>query len=189
MEYSIVQSLIAYYESFSEEGSTVMHFFYGDKNLLRVLDEADFWKQQETEHTVVIREITPGLEKEYVEQLQQWQLAFTQTRGLVIRYIETVIRAGGVVTPEMEQQILKLINYCLEQSQQFIKLLDTLLADSNAVKKNPVAQTVIKHIRRESEYFIGIAQTILYFKKNRDESDTATQELETELEPASIDNE
>jgi hypothetical protein len=32
-----------------------MQFYYGDRNLLRVLDEIEFWKRQEAGHTVVIR--------------------------------------------------------------------------------------------------------------------------------------
>lgn len=43
-----------------------IQYYYGYKNLLRVLDEVEFWKRQETEHTVVIREIAPDLEARYV---------------------------------------------------------------------------------------------------------------------------
>ncbi len=139
-----------------------MRFLYGDKNLLRVLDEAEFWKHQESEHTVVIREIVIGLEHDYVEKLKNWQLAFSQTEDTVIRYIETVIRAGSTVDAALEQQILQLVCFCLEQSQQFIIFLNELTVKSEAVRNNPVALTVISHIRRESEYFIGIAQTISY---------------------------
>lgn len=140
-----------------------MHFYYGDKNLLRVLDEAEFWKHQESEHTVVIREVVSNLEPVYINKLQEWQQAFAQTEGLVVRYIETVIRAGCVINPVLEQQILQLICFCIEQSQQFIQFLNTLATESKAVSRNPVALTVIAHIRRESEYFIGIAQTILHY--------------------------
>ena len=39
-----------------------MRFYYGDKTPLRVLDEIEFWKQQESEHTVVILQIVDDLE-------------------------------------------------------------------------------------------------------------------------------
>lgn len=142
-----------------------MQFYYGDKNLLRVLDEADFWKRQESEHPVVIREIVSNLERVYVKRLQEWEQAFCQTHGMVVRYIETVIRAGCVINPTLKQQILQLICFCIEQSKQFIQFLNTLATESEAVRNNPVALTVIGHIRRESQYFIGIAQTVLYAKK------------------------
>jgi len=34
-----------------------MQFCYGDKNHIRILEEAEFWKRQEAEHTVVIRKL------------------------------------------------------------------------------------------------------------------------------------
>lgn len=40
-----------------------MQFYYGQHMPLRILDEAEFWKHQEEEHTVVIRELVTGLEK------------------------------------------------------------------------------------------------------------------------------
>nr|WP_027417925.1 DUF2935 domain-containing protein [Aneurinibacillus terranovensis] len=44
-----------------------MQFYYGDKMPLRILDEIEFWKQQEAEHTVVIRELVSNLEGEFRE--------------------------------------------------------------------------------------------------------------------------
>ena len=49
-----------------------MQFYYGNKMVHRVLDEAEFWKQQEAEHTVVIREVVPNLEQRFVRQLEQF---------------------------------------------------------------------------------------------------------------------
>jgi hypothetical protein len=57
-----------------------MQFYYGNKMVHRVLDEAEFWKQQEAEHTVVIREVVPNLEQRFVRQLEQFELAFQQNR-------------------------------------------------------------------------------------------------------------
>ena len=50
-----------------------MRYFYGDKNILRALEEAEFWKHQESEHTDVIQEISPDLESEYVERLEKYK--------------------------------------------------------------------------------------------------------------------
>lgn len=138
-----------------------MQFYYGDRTVHRVLDEADFWKQQEAEHTVVIREIVPHLDPEFVRQLEQFMQAFERTRGKVIRYIETLIRSRGYISPDLEQEILDLIEFAMQESHQFIMFLNRLLAESEPVRRDQTAQVVINHIRRESEYFIGIAQTIL----------------------------
>ena len=86
-----------------------MQFYYGERTLARALDEAEFWKHQEAEHTVVIRQIVPNLEPRFVMQLQQYELAFNQAKGLVVKYIETLVRSRGNVSRSMQQQILELI--------------------------------------------------------------------------------
>jgi hypothetical protein len=138
-----------------------MQFYYGERTLARALDEAEFWKRQEAEHTVVIRQIAPNLEPRFVMQLQQYELAFNQAKGLVVKYIETLVRTRGNVSRSMQEQISEFLQKALEQSRQFIMLLDQILAESSAVRSNPVAPIVINHIRRESEYFIVIAQAVL----------------------------
>ena len=136
-----------------------MQFLYGERNLSRVLDEMAFWKRQEAEHTTVIREVASNLEPEFVCRLQQFEQAFQQVEGLVVKYIETIIRSKGDISFAMQQQIMQLVCFAISQSQQFIALLDQILSESAAV--DFVVAVVINHIRRESEYFIGIVQTIL----------------------------
>ncbi len=138
-----------------------MQFYYGEKNLSRVLDEMEFWKRQEAEHTIVIRQIANNLESDFVGQIQQFENVFQQAEGTAVKYIETIIRSKGNVSFTMQQQIMQLISFALCQSQQFIMLLDQILSESQAVRNNTVARVVINHIRRESEYFIGIAQIVL----------------------------
>ncbi|HBX22930.1 MAG TPA: DUF2935 domain-containing protein [Desulfotomaculum sp.] len=138
-----------------------MQFYYGDRNLLRILDEVEFWKRQEGEHTVVIRQIVNNLEPRYVALLQEWEQAFNQTEGVAVKYIEAVTRSNFNVSPALEQQIIQFIQYALNQSQNFILLLDEMVAQSEAVRNNPVALVVINHIRRESEYFSGIVKAFL----------------------------
>ncbi|MBM7584000.1 hypothetical protein JOC86_000537 [Bacillus pakistanensis] len=139
-----------------------MQFYYGNQMPLRVLDEAEFWKHQEEEHTVVIRELVKDLEQEYVDELKEWEKKFTETHQRVVRYIETVTRSNGQVTPALYQDILQLISFCLQQSDQFIKFCRLIMEESRPISSNPTAKVVLNHIIVESEYFIGIAQTILY---------------------------
>ncbi len=138
-----------------------MQYYYGDKNLLRVLDEIEFWKRQEVEHTVVIRQAVSNLEAHYVQLLQEWERALAQTEGVAVQYIETIIRSNYNINSVLEQQIIQFIHYALEQSRKFIEFLNELLAQSVAVRNNAVAQAIINHIRRESEYFIGVVQAFL----------------------------
>lgn len=138
-----------------------MQFYYDDKMPLRILDEGDFWKQQEAEHTDVIRALVPNLEQEYVSALQEWEQAFSQTHAAFVRYIETVIRSNNRMNPVFYQQMMQLVHFALCQSQQFVQFLNMLAANSAALKSNQTAIVVLNHIRRESEYFIGIAQALL----------------------------
>lgn len=161
---NLKESLILGDRRYFAIGGIFMQFYYGEKTVHRVLDEAEFWKQQEAEHTVVIQEIVPNLEPQFVRELEQFKRRFEKTKGRVVRYIETVIRSKGHISPSLEQEILQLIEFAIRESQQFINFLNRMLAESGAVRSNPTAQVVINHIRRESEYFIGIAQTILRAK-------------------------
>jgi len=142
-----------------------MKHYYGDKMFLRALDEAEFWKRQESEHTVVIRNIVPGLEEEYVRQLQNWEQALSQTQATAERYMEAVIRSGSCISPQLQQQIMQFINFCICQSQEFIQFLNLISSRSAAIRDNPVVLVVIDHIRRESEYFIGIAIAVIQMEQ------------------------
>lgn len=139
-----------------------MQFYYGQQMPLRILDEAEFWKHQEEEHTVVIRELVSGLEPEFVDALKKWESALGETHQQVVRYIETVIRSGYQVSDQLYQHVLQLVSYCLDQSLSFIKLCEQIKTHSAAVSSNPTAKVVLNHIIRESEYFVGIAQALLY---------------------------
>ncbi|ABO66634.1 MULTISPECIES: DUF2935 domain-containing protein [Geobacillus] len=139
-----------------------MQFYYGPHMPLRILDEIEFWKHQEEEHTVVIRELVSGLEARYVDALKKWEEALSVTHQQAVRYIESVIRVGYYVPEQLYQQVLHFVSFCLQQSLQFIELCRQVKTKSAAVAQNPTAKVVLDHIIRESEYFIGIAQLLLY---------------------------
>ncbi|MFH7819515.1 DUF2935 domain-containing protein [Neobacillus thermocopriae] len=139
-----------------------MQFYYGHQMPLRILDEAEFWKHQEEEHTVVIRELVSELEEEFVEALKKWETALSQTHQQVVRFIETVVRSGYYIPNQLYQHVLQLVSYCLQESLAFIQLCQQIKTNSVAVSNNPTAKVVLDHIIRESEYFTGIAQALLY---------------------------
>lgn len=143
-----------------------MQFYYGSQMPLRVLDECEFWKLQEAEHTVVIRQAVPNLEERYVNDLKQWEVTLNQTHQHVIRFIETAIRYGGAFPPALYHHLMQLVFHCLNQSEQFIQFCHMLIQHSKAISTNMTAVSIMKHIIRESEYFMGIAQTILYHNES-----------------------
>lgn len=136
-----------------------MQFYYGDQNYLRVLDEVEFWKRQEAEHTTVIQEVIPDLDLMTVNQLNEFELEFNQTQQKAVQLIETAVRSQGQLNQQMTQHILDFINYAIQESEQFVQFLNDFLAQAQI---DMVGKTVVNHIIRESEYFIGIAQTIMY---------------------------
>ncbi|WP_286885495.1 DUF2935 domain-containing protein [Aneurinibacillus sp. UBA3580] len=142
-----------------------MQFYYGEKMPLRILDEGEFWKLQEAEHTQVIRALVPNLEPAFVQALGAWEQALSQTQAMFVRYIEAVVRIGHRVSPALQAEIMQWVCFALEQSRQFVLLLNQLGTESQPLKSNPTAITVLNHIRRESEYFIGIAEGLLYTRR------------------------
>jgi hypothetical protein len=139
-----------------------LQFYYGDKMPLRILDEGEFWKLQEAEHTDVIQALVPNLEPQFVQALKAWEQAFSRTQATFVQYIETVVRGGQELNQQFYAQVIQLVQFAAEQSKQFIKLLNQLGTESQALKQNATAIVVLNHIRRESEYFIGITNALLY---------------------------
>lgn len=138
-----------------------MLYCYGEKSHLRMLDEIVFWKRQEEEHTVVIRSLTGDLEEEYVNTLKDWEQAFAQSEGLATRYVEAIIRDNYCISPKLQQEITQFICFCMNQSKKFIQFLNEMAIESFAIRNNQTVIVVINHIRRESEYFIGITEAYL----------------------------
>ena len=100
---------------------------------------------------------------QYIEQLKNWQLAFSEAHGMAVRYIESVIREKGHISPGLMENIRQFASFACSQSMNFISFLNQMVAESQAIRNNDVAVVVIDHIRRESEYFIGILTTALRY--------------------------
>lgn len=141
-----------------------MQYCYGDKTPLKVLDEIELWKNQESEHTVVIRQVVKNLEGNFVEDLKNWEQALSQAEGMAVRYIQAFISSKGIMSPVLLESIKQFTLFALNQSLSFVSFLNQLTAESEAVRNNDIAVVVINHIRRESEYLIGIIKgSLSYF--------------------------
>ncbi|WP_047150977.1 DUF2935 domain-containing protein [Aneurinibacillus tyrosinisolvens] len=128
---------------------------YGPYMPVRTLEEIVFWKTQEREHTVVIRALTQ-LEPVYVQALEKWEGSFTETENTARQYLQAELTSTHQANPWIHSTIHQLICFSIEQSRQFIRFLEMMLQNSQAVKANPTVQVVIHHIMRESDYFLGI---------------------------------
>lgn len=147
------------------EGAGELQFYYGSQMPLRVLDEAEFWKRQEVAHTILMRELMDDLEQEYVDALKQWEEVLVTTHQQAGRYVEAAVRNDNELAPGLYEQVLELVSFCLQESVAFIQFCRQIKHESKTAVDNPSAKAVIDHIIDVSEYFIGVAQSILYEKK------------------------
>lgn len=138
-----------------------MLLVYGPYLPVRILEEIRFWKQQEAEHTDVIKAIVPGLEPYYVQQLDDWKKVFEETLVVANQLLQYALSSQqAACDPQLIQQTERLLDTAFRQSQEFIRQLYSILDCSAAVKSVPLAKTVLLHIIRESEYFLGVLETL-----------------------------
>ncbi|MFC0215583.1 DUF2935 domain-containing protein [Paenibacillus chartarius] len=135
-----------------------MLMVYGALMPLRVLEEIRFWKMQEREHTVVIRTLVPDLETPFVRLLEEWEGVFEKAEMAAVRLIEAAIRSGFWLPPQQQAQVNQLLIASASQSRLFIQHLMRMEQESVPIRTRPVVKTVLEHIIRESEYFLGVLQ-------------------------------
>jgi superoxide dismutase, Fe-Mn family len=119
--------------------------------------ELRFWKVQEKEHTVVIRALAPELEPQYVEALKQFELEFAQYDNIAVRFLSRINQLNGMTDAGLLQEIYTVMRQAIDQSIRFVQSLTTMLAQSVAAESLGF-RTVVSHIARESEYFIGLVR-------------------------------
>lgn len=137
-----------------------MLYIYGSKLPARILEEIRFWKQQEMEHTEVIKAIVPGLEASYVKLLDEWAAVFRETEKAADQLLRRTLSSTGKLSPQLISQIEKLLRISIEQSEEFIRQLHMMKDNSAAVKQVPLADIVLMHIIRESEYFVMVLKEL-----------------------------
>ncbi|MGM1047043.1 MAG: Fe-Mn family superoxide dismutase [Bacillota bacterium] len=137
-----------------------MLYIYGAMLPARILEEIRFWKRQEMEHTEVIKAIVPGLEAPYVKLLDDWAVVFGETEKVADQLLSQVLASPGPLSPQLIAQIELLLRVSIEQSKEFIRHLYMMKSNSAAVRQVPLADTVLLHIIRESEYFIEVLEEL-----------------------------
>jgi Fe-Mn family superoxide dismutase len=133
---------------------------YGRLLPLRTLEEIRFWKEQEKEHTIIIRALVPDLEAAYVRLLEEWEAAFANSERAANQLLKQLLPATQPPAPYMIRCIDQLVSAAQHQSREFIKQLYVMLEQSAAVHAVPLAETFILHVIRESEYFLGVLETL-----------------------------
>lgn len=128
---------------------------------VRILEEINFWKIQETEHARLIQSSTPDLEEPFVNLLKEWEQLFTTTSRAAATLLQTT---GTTAVRETEslwvENAKHLLQVALEQSDQFSRQLHNLTNHSTAVQNQPLGQSLIGHVISESQYFINSTDSI-----------------------------
>ncbi|MFC9711636.1 Fe-Mn family superoxide dismutase [Paenibacillus sp. NPDC056933] len=133
---------------------------YGHLLPLRVLEEIRFWKEQEKEHTIVLRALVPELESSYVKLLEEWEATFANSERTANQLLKQLLPGTHPPAPYIIRCIEQLIAASCSQSREFIRQLYVLLEQSTAVQAVPLAKVVLLHFIRESEYFLGVLDTL-----------------------------
>jgi Fe-Mn family superoxide dismutase len=133
---------------------------YGHLLPLRTLEEIRFWKEQEKEHTLVIRALVPELEPPYVKLLEEWEATFENSERVANQLLKQLLPGTHPPAPYMIRCVDQLVTAARQQSREFIKQLYVLLEQSAAVQAVPLAKALILHFIRESEYFLGVLDTL-----------------------------
>jgi hypothetical protein len=138
-----------------------MQYYYGVQNILRALDEAEFWKHQEAEHAGLIPVVAQGLEPQYVHRLEQFGIELHTMNAEAAKYIQSINRSMEMTSHGLNAQMLNFIHQCVEQSKSFSAFMTEMLQNSHVIRASQSAQALLHHMIRESQYFIGIDQLML----------------------------
>ncbi|NUU75628.1 Fe-Mn family superoxide dismutase [Paenibacillus xylanilyticus] len=155
---------------------------YGPLLPLRILEEIRFWKEQEKEHTLVIRALVPELEPSYVKLLEEWAATFENSEKVANQLLKQLLPGTHPPAPYMIRCVEQLVASARSQSREFIRQLYVLLEQSAAVQAVPLAKAVILHFIRESEYFLGVLDTLNQPGVIRDAANEETFSLEQHLQ-------
>lgn len=137
-----------------------MLLIYGTLLPARILEEIRFWKQQEMEHTEFIQTVVPALEQPYVRLFNEWHVVFAETERAADALLRQILEHGASVPAHLISQVEQLLRVSFDQSQHFIRQLHDLRNASPAVRQAPLADKVLLHIIRESEYFLRVLEPL-----------------------------
>lgn len=137
-----------------------MLYGYGSMLSIRILEEIQFWKNQESEHTVFIQAVIPNLEIPYANLLTEWALVFHESELSARTLLDQSLSSDTTSSPFVLIETEQLLSLSCLQSHEFIRHLFSIKEYSVAIRENSLANTVLLHIIRESEYFLHTLDTL-----------------------------
>lgn len=142
-------------------GRLIMLYGYGSMLPIRILDEIQFWKNQEFEHTEFIKALISNLEIPYVNLLTEWAMVFKKSELTARTLLDQSLSSNTTSAPFLPLEIEQLLSLSCLQSREFIRQLYSIKDQSGAIRENSLANTVLLHIIRESDYFLHTLDTLI----------------------------
>lgn len=142
------------------KGVNIMLTVYNTFMPFRIMEEIRFWKMREKENVHMLLQLPTGLEPQYVQLLTAWQDVLHKTETAVHGRIATAIQSQAA-TPHTHQSVKETMKQAVKQSEDLSQHLHELTKRSAALSTHPLMKTIIHHLIRESDYFIGIFRSLL----------------------------
>lgn len=127
---------------------------------LRLLEDIRYWKQREREYAAMIRELTPALDMEFANLLRSWEPVFGRTEYAAAQWMGVLLRSPDTDDAYVRTAVNSLVQQAVEETSTFAGQLSALQAQSSAIRANPAADVLIRHlIGQEAPYGSGPAHT------------------------------
>lgn len=130
----------------------------------KVLYEAAYWKLQELNYTVLMSKLAKNLAQEQTNHFKQWEYTFDTTHRQIHRFIESAPESNEQFRPQLYEQVLDLVTFCLQESVRFIHFCYQLKKTNESTINDLMIQEVIDHVINQSDDFVGFAQATLHQK-------------------------
>lgn len=133
-----------------------MLFVYGSLMPVRVMELIRHWKMQEKEHTAVILQSAPELDRQYVQLLQSWEPVFSHTAHYATQWLDEWLPYPSRLPAHVEQTVEGLVDAALEQSRTYVDQLSQIIERTASNEDASNVRMVITHSIRESNYYVGL---------------------------------
>lgn len=141
-------------------GRIIMLYGYGSMLPMRILEEIHFWKNQELEHTEFIKAVIHNLEIPYVKLLTEWAMVFQESALTARKLLDQSLSPNTTLSSILLIDTEQLLSLSCLQSREFIRHLNSVKDQSIAIREHSLANILILHIIRESEYFLHTLDTL-----------------------------
>lgn len=140
-----------------------MLMVYNSLMPLRIMEEVRFWKMREKENIAMLSELCTGIEPHFAQLLQAWADVLHKTGDAADRWIKSSLNESLAMhnLAQNQSDYNKMMRHAVKQSEDLTQHLHKLAAQSHTISNSPPIIVVVQHIIRESEYFLGVFNSVI----------------------------